>query len=225
MMSNRFAIKGKRQPTYTLNAQALTPSEFLTVPVIGIPRGGTSLVASVLHSLGIYMGPLEELAQYKFEDQTMNKAHTQGQSTCIKLRNRRHNRWGWKDPTAVHTVQSLLSCLRNPRVILVLRDPLASVQGEMRLDKVDEYEPRTFQDLMSCTVSWMQANLDFIRTTASPVLLVSYERAMKQPVMFLDELIVFLGIQPKGIERIRASQCIGSDGGYIVTNKDWEAQQ
>ena len=224
-MTNRFLAIGDRTPTYAINLDQRKDSEYLTVPVIGIPRGGTTLVASVLHAIGIHMGPLDDLMANKFEDQGMTTNDPFTLMNGIVSRDSEHARWGWKDPTAINTVIGLLSHLRNPHVILVLRDPLASVQGEIRIAIEGKYTPRAFKDLMACTASWIQGNLDFIRTSTVPTLIVSYERAMTNPSAFVQELVNFLGIQVNKQHRDKATQCIGPRGGYLITDKAWETKQ
>ena len=126
--------------------------DVMTVPIVGVPRGGTTMVAAAVDALGVYLGPQGEMNDFHFEDQAMHSPDLGTQYKGIRKRNVQHRVWGWKDPTGVHSVQSVVFALRNPHVIVVFRDVLASIQGEMRFDeKYGVVPPRTFEQLSTMT--------------------------------------------------------------------------
>ncbi len=217
-MAYEFYRFGSPQPCREINAQP--PASVMTVPIVGVPRGGTTMVAAVAHALGLYIGPPKDLAQFTFEDQHMNRADMGLQLSYISKQNKEHNAWGWKDPVAISTVRSLFFALRNPRMIIVFRDILASLDGEMRFDAAHAINPpRTFQDIATATINWWQANIEFMNQTTFPVLLVSYERALHTPFLFIQQVAAFLGMTPTHEQLQEALARISPRGGYLCIDE------
>lgn len=214
MSEYNFRHTGEVRPTMTLND--LQPALPMTVPIVGIPKGGTTMVAAVVHALGVYLGPMDELKEYNFEDQTMHQPHLERVYPEIKVRDSMYSMWGWKDPVGISSVRQVMFALRNPRLIMVFRDMLASIQGTMRFDEAHNIDPRRgFKELAEQTLSWWGGNFDYILKSSVPTLLVSYERAMSMPEQFVEEVISFLGVAPSSQQREDALARIGK-GGYIV---------
>ena len=179
------------------------------------------MIAAVVDAFGIDLGPRADLEGWHFEDQTMHSPYIDVQVKHAMQRNAEHQRWGWKDPTGLSSVRNILFALRSPRVIMVFRDPLATIQGEMRFDAVNEISPRrTLPDLSARTIEWLKYHFEFAVQTTLPVLLVSYERAMNYPERFLPELAEFLGIELTAERRTEALARIERRGGYIVFGKE-----
>ena len=189
----------------------------ITVPITGVPRGGTTMVAAVVDALGVYLGPPEELEKYHYEDQTMHSPYLDTQRKGVLIRNARYKVWGWKDPAGVFPIQDILPDLRNPHPIIVTRDAVAAAQGEHRFDiEYGVEKPRTQAELIAQVGRWSHALLDFAATTRYPTLLVSYERAMRHPEMFIEEVANFLHIKLTQDRRQRARERIAPQGGYLV---------
>ena len=214
-MAYKFARYGMPHPTMVINPQ--DPGPVMTVPIVGVPRGGTTMVAAVVDALGIDLGPRKDLAKANtFEDQGMVQADIGLRLSYIHQRNGEREIWGWKYPTAISTTKSLFFALRFPRVIMVFRDVMASVDSEMRFDEVKKTKPaRLFSDLMEATLNWWQTNREFVTRTTYPVLLVSYERALQVPDVFVHELGAFLGIEPTHDQLLEALARINPHGGYL----------
>ncbi len=214
-MPYEFQRNGEPRPCLVLNPQP--PTSVMTVPIVGVPRGGTTMVAAVVHALGVDLGPAKDLAQFTFEDQEMkNESHFQ--MAYIARRNHERSIWGWKDPPALTAMRPLFFCLRSPRVIIVCRDMAASIDGEMRFDEALHPDPenrRPFSDLATATANWWADNMEFVEKTALPTLLVSYERAMQMPEKFIRDLAAFLGIAPTHEMTQDALARINPHGGYL----------
>ncbi len=190
----------------------------LTVPITGTPRGGTTMVAAVVDALGIYLGPLAELERFHFEDQTMHSPYIEEQRQGARKRNAKHKTWGWKDPAGAMSIQDMLPHLRNPHPIIITRDAIAAAQGEQRFDQ--EYSPelmRTVPEIVEQVNRWNRAVLDFAASTKYPTLLVSYERAMNNPEMFVTEVAKFLHVKLTQELHQKALDRIAPQGGYLAT--------
>jgi len=192
-MAYEFYRHGEPNPCLLVNPEP--PQPVMTVPIVGVPRGGTTMVAAVVHAMGIDLGPAKDLSGFTFEDQQMTQADLGIQMSYIKQRNKERKVWGWKAPGAISEVQSIFFSLRNPRMIMVFRDMVASIDGEMRFDAANNIQPqREFSDLAQATLNWWTDNMKFLFQTAFPVLLVSYERVLKAPETFIHNVGKFLGV-------------------------------
>src|SRR5690242_11463490 len=117
-----------------------------TIIVVGLPRSGTSMVASVLKTLGVFMGRV--IDNVVFEDHEMADAIEPGKerrlADLIAARNAQHRIWGFKRPEAYKQLPRICVTCRNPRVIVTFRDILAiSLRNNisMQLDPI-QWLPR-----------------------------------------------------------------------------------
>lgn len=215
MAEYEFARIGYVSPTVTLNFRGPEPQ--VTVPILGFPRGGTTMVAAVIEALGVYLGPRAELRGFHHEDQTMNSADLARLYPCITARNAEHDKWGWKNPTGMPVFREISFALRNPRLVIVFRDALATAMGEMRFDEQFNHDRRSLGQLLDFTQKRQQEFVDFCSRTQSPTLLVSYELAMRDPAQFIADVISFLGLTETTQEMVNeAMSRIAPRGGYIT---------
>lgn len=177
-----------------MNAKRRRPGP-KTVIVVGHARSGTSLVARALHVAGVPMwlhGPLTanyedkefvKVLQDAIDKPPLDEARMDG---LIAERDRAYETWGFKAPTAMEELPYLLHHTRNPQVILVFRDMLATCLREHLSVDSDPWE--AFESILS-----YQANmLTMLRNTDVPCFLVSYEKAILNPEFFCRKLGEFL---------------------------------
>ena len=101
-------------------------SDLKTFIVVGVPRGGTSMVAGLLRLFGIFMGDIINGAYGdKHEDKefycTKDKRRI---AELINKRNIKHDVWGFKDPGIAPYIETTTE-LRDPHYIYIIRDALA----------------------------------------------------------------------------------------------------
>jgi len=171
------------------------PDAERTLIVIGHARSGTSLVARGLHVLGLPMGVPPGYSGTNFEDDdflqilTAECVNTRRLDRLIALRNHHHACWGFKLPAALNHLPYLLRHTRNPQLICVFRDLLAIAVREHLAVGVD------FEAAIDSVLSYQQKMLDFLRDTAVPCLLVSYEKALLNAPGFCQHLVHFAGLE------------------------------
>ncbi|WP_435106114.1 hypothetical protein [Arhodomonas sp. AD133] len=196
----------------TINQPATSPEE-KTAVVIGVARGGTTMVASVLQALGVYMG--ENLGPV-LEDVRLSEAVEAGDSKAVNViaaeRDKQFRVWGWKRPAAVQHAAVWQPRLRNPHVIAVYRDPFAIANRNrisMLMDCIQGIE-RATKELARLT--------QFIKKSGLPTLVCSYEKAMIHPHDFVRGVDAFLGL---GAEEKwdSAVAAIGTDERYLHSSR------
>lgn len=220
-MSHRFVIGQLNRVTTTLNDR--DASSPCTIGIAGVARGGTTMVASVVHALGIEMGPEYDLQNFHFEDQAM-KFHGPESLEKVVERIRERNKetpvWGWKSGHLVvnSEIKSILSHLRSPRIVMVCRDPLAVAQRQFSIQEGGPHVgPVDFNFIYNVALQGYVKNKEWVQQTDLPVLLVPYERALSNIEKFVSELAEFIGATPSGIEKKEAISRVSKSGGYLQT--------
>jgi hypothetical protein len=210
----------------TLNKPQASPPE-KTVVVLGVARGGTTMAASVLQALGVYMGEklgpvLEDVALSKaVESQDMARL-----SEIVAQRNAAHRLWGWKRPSALEFKDVWKDRFRNPYIIAVFRDPFA-IANRNRISMLSD----VFQN-MEHTVQHLGTLVQFLRQQEAPVLLCSYEKVLAYPEIFVRAVDNFLDlnaneswaeairrINPASKEYLETSRITNSLGHLDVVNQ------
>ena len=176
-----------------------------TVVILGVPRGGTSMVAGVVRELGIDLGPRLGV---NHEDPRFLPGDLQIIRQRIAERNATSGTWGWKMPHSTDYIDAIERDLRNPHIIFVFRNILGIALSQERHSGADIHVALGFSKQRLQTV------LDKIKTISSPMLLVDYDSALLDPADFLDSLSGFLGLQPDTATRARALSFIDADHGY-----------
>lgn len=161
-----------------------------TILVVGLPRSGTSMVASILKTLGVFIGT--EIDGAVFEDREIAAAIDSGKidrfAAIAAARDAQHRVWGFKRPEAYKQLAKLCGVCRNPRVIVPFRDILAiALRNEisMQMDALAQ-----LPDLADQYGSLMTA----LGRASVPTLLLSYEKSLQFPAEIAAEIAAFCGV-------------------------------
>lgn len=160
-----------------------------TVIVLGLNRGGTSMVAGVLERLGIYMGetvpPLYEdrLLAHPIEHRNLRAARR-----VVRNHDQSHETWGIKNPARVLLTRRWQTIFREPVYVAVFRDTMA-IANRRSVSR----EKDLFGELAVILAQYRE-QVNFLKACRRPALLVSYEKALINPTGFAHHLAGFLGI-------------------------------
>ncbi len=181
-----------------------------TVCVLGVPRGGTSMIAGIVRKLGVFMGDdidgstnedMRLLAHRGRRELFTNPAliteRQEFMSTATKTvleRNDKFPVWGWKDPLSPYYLPDLMSGLRNPVFIMVARDLAAIAQRE----KIEENvaKPQRLLAYMANAIDGYSRCIDLVNGRSRPTILISYERALRSPREVGFAIQEFLAVEP-----------------------------
>lgn len=161
-----------------------------TVVVLGISRSGTTMIAQLLTQLGVHMG--SNLDSVVYEDKEIRELMESRFSArrfqhLVEKRNAEHSLWGWKVPKSIHFVREFERYLSEPHYIFVFRDVLSvSLRNEITLGE-------HFTHYMYRALSEYRLMSGLISETRHPALLVSYEKAIANPMELVKTLGAFLG--------------------------------
>ena len=178
-----------------------------TFVVLGVERGGTSMVAGMVRALGVDLG---ERAGRNHEDPRFLSEDPAILKQRIEENNKRRDCWGFKMPKASLMLDFYSENLRNPHYILVFRN-IASV--------VDSWQTRGGSDPMQTgehALNYYSAALTALRDSGAPLAFANYERACDNPAEFAGSLAGFLGVDQADESIARAASVVtGEGGGYV----------
>jgi len=181
-----------------LNEPSSTPGNPTTI-VIGVGRGGTTMVASVLEALGVHMG--DRLSAVKEDLQVVQPMEAGDLGLLrerIRERNQTFQQWGFKRPGAVHYIRRFESEFREPQYVVIFRDVFA-IANRNRLSMARELLP-SLQEAHAINGQL----IEFIGNTSARVLIASYEKAMLLPDEFVRAMAGFVGVDDEArIENAR----------------------
>ncbi|WP_226662955.1 hypothetical protein [Microbulbifer aggregans] len=184
-----------------------TDSGSRTIVVVGVARGGTSIVAGALHALGLPMG--DKCYGPVYEDLRLSlafesKSEEQFEDVVSEY-NSVHSVWGWKRPSSISQLDMLQEKLRNPHFIVVFRD-LFSIANRNSISMKSDMR-QGLQDALDSYASVV----GFLHRVESPVMLVSSDKVVRYKQAFLKGLSDFCGLEPTATQMDKASQFISTE--------------
>lgn len=185
-----------------------------TFVVLGAARGGTSMLAGVVHHLGVPMG--RNLSAV-YEDVEVCNPMEAGDRAAVQAivlaRNQAHDLWGFKRPAALGYLHKYQSELRNPELLVVFRDPFAIAQrNHLSIDR--EILPG-LRD-----ASLLNAQLiELVASTRLRTLLVSYEKALLDPPTLVGSVAAFIGVKESELLRRAERSIRPGNGKYLEQSR------
>ncbi|WP_020397826.1 sulfotransferase [Kordiimonas gwangyangensis] len=176
-----------------------------TIVIMGVARGGTSLVAGTVREMGINLGA--RLGE-NHEDPQFLPTEFDHLRAVIAKRNAELDTWGWKMPHSIDYIADLQHELRNPHFIFVWRNSLAAAISQTKHSDADIYEGIHFA---AHRLMHMKEAIDKVEY---PSLLINYEQAIADKDGFIDTLAEFLDIQVDDEMRGNCHAFIDPDTGY-----------
>ncbi len=172
-----------------------------TVLVLGTPRGGTSVVSGICHMLGVPMGveiDRSNMEDLRFRGLLKSESRAELASAYLRELQALGQIVGAKDPVAIDHLSEVYPRIPQPILVVVSRDVYASTQREVA-------EGHEFWEILRATIRRKYSVLDFISTVDDPLIVVSYERLMQDPVAAVQSLARFLvGAVPERLVRLTA---------------------
>jgi hypothetical protein len=187
---------------------AARPSErFKTIVVLGVERGGTSMVAGVLRALGIDLGKRVGL---NHEDARFITTDPQRLKRIIAIRNQEAAVWGFKMPNAATILDFFEANLRKPHYLIVYRN-LASVADSWQQRGTGEYLGAIERGL-----EFYRLIAQHLRQSKRPAMIINYERATADKRGVVEDFVAFLGLDVGKATIERAVGVVADDGeGYF----------
>ena len=192
-----------------------------TVVITGPSRSGTTMMAQIVRTLGVDLG--ETIDVNLFEDieirQATKKADMATMKALIKERNRKHSVWGWKNPGSLEYLAKFSSKLRNPFIIFMFRDPIATAVR----NQIHENYTLDLVKNVNDALNYMKLAVRWIRKHNAPCMCVSYEKALLNPDSLIDEVVRFLHLEVAENDRFAAVEQVQLGNTRYLSAKLWES--
>jgi hypothetical protein len=172
-----------------LNRPAAQPNAPRTLILTGLARSGTSMLAQAVRAAGIFIGATANNVVH--EDTEIAEALDAGDmatlNSLIAARDADHEVWGFKRPN-LHALISPpdLRRFRNPHLVVIFRDIAAIAQRNVISEQLEPWP------VLEEAAAAQQAQLDFLRGVNCPLMLMSYEKALAFPELFVQALCDFI---------------------------------
>ena len=196
-----------------LNDARIKASDRVGFCLLGMPRGGTTMTAKLIQSMGIHIGdnlPVTAEDPEFVEILRETKPDTKKLNQLVEERFVEHKRWGFKAPYRNHW--ELLHALPSCRFVIVFRDVLAVANRNRISADADLLES------MAANLSLQNSLIKFAGSVKSPVFLFSYEKAVIDPEPIIGALLKFCGASSSEANRAKLKDVIKpNDAQYIDT--------
>ena len=182
-----------------------------TVLVFGLARGGTSLVSGLLIELGVFMGHNAHKTKHEYSPlyPGMPKIEL---LEAIRANDRAHSVWGWKCPKDIFSIDQYIHHLRNPHAIIVFRNFLDTSMSSYKHNSIDLlHSLREHHSVMEGIIS-------FAIDSEVPTALVSYEKALATPSLFVSGVVNFLELTTAGETQLANAVQFSSRGTYSLVS-------
>ncbi len=159
-----------------------------TLIILGVARGGTSLIAGSLVHLGIFSG--EKSVQPVFEDVTLATVFEDQNYEEAKVIIDRYNKndiWSFKRPSSINYIKEIDNLCRNPIYLIVFKD-IFSISNRNNISM----KSNVIHGLKQAHEDYAKI-LSFISETNPNAFLFSYEKVMGNKEFFIDTLINLIG--------------------------------
>jgi hypothetical protein len=159
-----------------------------TICAMGSARGGTSLIAYILLSLGFELG--SESSPLNHEDNNFLPEKFKIPNYVeeyIKIKNSYYDIWGFKMPSAVKHIQILNNCLRNPIYIFIYRNPLSVLKSIINNEKSLKKNMLGYVFALRHPLQSYFDSLDLLKGN-QPVILLKYEDIKNNSLNFIKQL-------------------------------------
>lgn len=188
--SNDQAIQSKmRNKGHHIINPDSNPAAQKTIIVLGCARSGTSMVAGVLHKLGLSVGRRHDDATYEDIDLSMSFENNDLDTadSIISEYNQQHDIWAWKRPGLLDYHQQAAKMVRNPYYIAVFKDIFA-ISNRNRISME--------ADLLGNMGKVIQEHiklLDILKSIDAPCLMLSNEKVLQNKAEAVGAIAEFVG--------------------------------
>ena len=170
-----------------------------TILIIGQARAGSTMVSSILNQMGIPIGnnfgPVHEDNDLgKYVQDLKSGTSPDGFRREIKKRNKLYSKWAWKRPDMYEIIHCFIKRIRNPFIIAVLRDPVSiASRNIISLEGNDGSLQCQESILIQNAINEQSKILEKINELKLPTFMISYEKVLSNPILFIQSLSKFVG--------------------------------
>ncbi len=164
-----------------------------TIVITGVPRGGTTFGASLVSHLGVPfsgLGEEDRVGSRYSHAGLMGTFGTEEFAAHAREIDRGRDVWAFKHPAAISQQEFVINNVRNPHLIIVFKEPLSVA---MRAISIKEKDMADLPKQVGSVLKHYLEAVQFVESSALPILLLSYDRAMRDLPAAVEGVGEFLG--------------------------------
>jgi len=172
------------------NAEEACRSDKKTFIIVGVARGGTSLLSGTLNALGVFTGDksvspvYEDVRLAKYIDSKDND----GAYNVIHEYNKRYDIWAFKRPSIIHSLDLFHDSWRNPIYLFIFKDFLSIANRNVLSMGMD------FLQCLNLAYNDYGNIIKFILQNKISGFCFSYDKILSNKRKFIDYLVEKLNI-------------------------------
>lgn len=171
-----------------------------TIILVGLNKDRPSPIAAALRQLGVDLGvPADENAGAHFLEDFEREDDLRSR---VAHRSELAGPWGFELCDEFRWLPSALHLFQNPRVVVMLEDPLAVVGGS------EAANGRRLAKQLTALAGETLTLLEVVTTLPAPTLLISREKAFASPSRLVSSLCDHCGIVAREGQRLRAIRSV-----------------
>lgn len=198
--------------------------ETKTIVVTGAARGGTTFGASIVAHLGVPFDDDRNRVGRRYSHAVLMDAF--GTNDFVRTAREVDEAckiWAFKHPSAVSESEFVLQNVRRPHYIIVFKEPLSvAMRGKSIKDK--ELTCPVVCGGTEAVLKHYLAAVQFARSAEVPVLLLSYDRALRDLPNAIAGVARFLGVENADTEAV-ADRVAGDKDKYFELTKRRQAEK
>jgi hypothetical protein len=174
-----------------------------TVVILDMAHCGTTMLAGIVHRLGIPMMGENSLVD-RVEDLDVRDALSSEATFRALCRERNGRSWGFKHPGAWRFAEWLRDYLEYPYYLAIYKDPVSVTWRASR---------QINGQCLLYTMRRMNDSISGIQASGLPVFWLSYHEAVTEPVLFVRRVAAILGLDADA-DTVAAAAAFIQPGGY-----------
>jgi hypothetical protein len=164
-----------------------------TLIILGAARSMTSLLAGMLHCGGLNFG--KNIAPI-YEDIKLSRSMENKNEEAFNQNLADRNKdaiWGWKRPSIINHFDNVIPKLRNPHVIVIMRD-VAAIAMRNQIARSGQMNAKEISSNMRINLHIQQKSLAKANEYKLPLCIVSAEKMKSTPIETAQGCASFFGI-------------------------------
>ncbi len=159
----------------------------------GTPRGGTSILGLLMKIFNFEMG--DNIHPDKYEDLDLHNVPVSEWSILIQKKTKDFPDWSVKYPAVTRHLKLFSEACPNPVFLIIIRNPFTVAKSMIKHDETYTNSLESYTRGMEIALDSYKEFNSQIKNINAPFIVLEHEKIIKEPKIFMHELIEVLNIK------------------------------